>query len=150
MADTQKYTVSRTINAPVDKVWDVLSNPERHKEFDSSGRVRADEKSNRIQATGDVFTMNMEGPNGAYKTDNHVVGFNEHKLIAWATAPTGQEPQGWQWVWELNSVDAGSTDVSLTYDWSGVEDEAMKKFNPPLLEEKELEDSLANLAAAVE
>lgn len=150
MADTQKYTVTRTINAPVHQIWNVLSNPELHKEFDSSGRVRSDEKSNRIQATAEVFTMNMEGPNGSYKTDNHVVGFNEHKLLAWATAPAGQEPQGWQWIWELDSVDASTTTVSLSYDWSRVDDEAMKKFKPPLLNEKELEDSLANLAATVE
>ncbi len=150
MTETKKYTVSRTVNSPVAQIWDVISNPELHKEFDSSGRVRSDEKSDRIQATGQVFTMNMEGPNGAYKTDNHVVGYNEHKLLAWATAPAGQDPQGWQWVWELNSVDDSTTEVSLTYDWSQVSDEVQQKFNPPLLDEKELEGSLANLAVSVE
>lgn len=150
MTETKKYTVSRTINAPVAQVWDVLSNPELHKEFDSSGRVRSDEKSDRIQATDQVFTMNMEGPDGAYKTDNHVVGYNEHKLLAWATAPAGQDPLGWQWVWELNSVDDSTTEVSLTYDWSQVSDEVQKNFNPPLLDEKELEGSLANLAVSIE
>lgn len=150
MTETKKYTVSRTINAPVAQIWDVLSNPELHKEFDSSGRVRSDEKSDRIQATDQVFTMNMEGPNGAYKTDNHVVGYNEHKLLAWATAPAGQDPLGWQWVWELNSVDDSTTEVSLTYDWSQVSDEVQKNFNPPLLDEKELEGSLANLAVSIE
>lgn len=150
MTETKKYTVSRTINAPVAQIWDVLSNPELHKEFDSSGRVRSDDKSDRIQATDQVFTMNMEGPNGAYKTDNHVVGYNEHKLLAWATAPAGQDPLGWQWVWELNSVDDSTTEVSLTYDWSQVSDEVQKNFNPPLLDEKELEGSLANLAVSIE
>lgn len=150
MTETKKYTVSRTINAPVAQIWDVLSNPELHKEFDSSGRVRSDEKSDRIQATDQVFTMNMEGPDGAYKTDNHVVGYNEHKLLAWATAPAGQDPLGWQWVWELNSVDDSTTEVSLTYDWSQVSDEVQKNFNPPLLDEKELEGSLANLAVSIE
>lgn len=150
MTETKKYTVSRTINAPVAQVWDVLSNPELHKEFDSSGRVRSDDKSDRIQATDQVFTMNMEGPDGAYKTDNHVVGYNEHKLLAWATAPAGQDPLGWQWVWELNSVDDSTTEVSLTYDWSQVSDEVQKNFNPPLLDEKELEGSLANLAVSIE
>lgn len=150
MTETKKYTVSRTINAPVAQIWDVLSNPELHKEFDSSGRVRSDDKSDRIQATDQVFTMNMEGPDGAYKTDNHVVGYNEHKLLAWATAPAGQDPLGWQWVWELNSVDDSTTEVSLTYDWSQVSDEVQKNFNPPLLDEKELEGSLANLAVSIE
>ena len=31
---------------------------------------------------------------GEYQTENHVVGYDENKLIAWQTAPAGQEPPG--------------------------------------------------------
>ncbi len=43
-----------------------------------------------------MFTMNMEGDHmgGEYQTENHVVGYDENKLIAWQTAPAGQEPPG--------------------------------------------------------
>lgn len=87
---------------------------------------------------------------GEYKTDNHVVGYDENKLLAWKTAPAGTEPPGWQWVWELKPQDADSTDVSLTYDWSAVTDkDLLKKVSFPLVSESELEDSLGRLAAAV-
>ncbi|MDZ7929346.1 MAG: polyketide cyclase, partial [Rhodococcus sp. (in: high G+C Gram-positive bacteria)] len=40
MTDNSKVTVERTIEAPVDAVFDVLSNPERHPALDGSGFVR--------------------------------------------------------------------------------------------------------------
>jgi uncharacterized protein YndB with AHSA1/START domain len=147
-----KITVQRTIPASSDAVFDVLSNPERHAELDGSGFVLGDEKSDRIQGTGDVFTMNMTGPHmgGDYQTENHVTGFSPNHLIAWQTAPAGQEPPGWQWVWELESEGSDSTNVTLTYDWSNVTDpDLLKQISFPLVSEQQLEDSLDNLGQAV-
>ena len=152
MTDDKKITVSRTIDASAADIFTVLSNPQRHAELDGSGFIVSDDKTDRITATGQVFTMNMEGDHmgGEYKTDNHVVGYDENKLLAWKTAPAGTEPPGWQWVWELKPQDADTTDVTLTYDWSAVTDKALlKKVSFPLVSESELEDSLGRLAAAV-
>lgn len=152
MSDDKRITVSRTIDASAADIFTVLSNPQRHAELDGSGFIVSDDKTDRITATGQVFTMNMEGDHmgGEYKTDNHVVGYDENKLLAWKTAPAGTEPPGWQWVWELKPQDADSTDVSLTYDWSAVTDkDLLKKVSFPLVSESELEDSLGRLAAAV-
>lgn len=145
-------TVTRTIDAPADAVFDVLSNPARHAELDGSGFIVSDDRTDRITAVGQVFTMNMNGPHmgGDYKTDNHVVGYDKNKLLAWKTAPAGTEPPGWEWVWELTPQGADATDVSLTYDWSGVTDkELLQKVRFPLLDQSELDDSLGRLAAAV-
>ena len=150
--DDKKLTVERVIPASTAAIFNVLTNPKRHLELDGSGFIRADEHAERIKAVGDVFTMDMEGEHmgGEYKTDNHVVGYDENKLLAWKTAPAGTEPPGWQWVWELKPQDADSTDVSLTYDWSAVTDkDLLKKVSFPLVSESELEDSLGRLAAAV-
>lgn len=152
MSDDKRITVSRTIDASAADIFTVLSNPQRHAELDGSGFIVSDDKTDRITATGQVFSMNMEGDHmgGEYKTDNHVVGYDENKLLAWKTAPAGTEPPGWQWVWELKPQDADSTDVSLTYDWSAVTDkDLLKKVSFPLVSESELEDSLGRLAAAV-
>ncbi len=145
-------TVERTINAPSAEIFEVLSNPERHVELDGSGFVRSDEKSDRIQQVGDVFTMNMEGPHmgGEYQTENHVVGFAENKLLAWKTAPAGIEPPGWQWVWELESQGSDSTLARLTYDWDAVTDQdLLDKVGFPLVKQDQLEDSLVRLDQAV-
>jgi uncharacterized protein YndB with AHSA1/START domain len=148
-ADTS-LTVSRVIHAPAAEIFDLLSNPDRHAEFDGSGFIRSADKPQRISGVGDVFRMNMEGDHmgGEYQTDNVVSGFQPGKLIAWKTAPAGSEPPGWEWLWELTPEGSDSTEVSLTYDWSKVTDKALlKKLSFPLVSAEQMEDSLASLAA---
>ena len=94
MTQEQSITVSRTIDAPAKDIFEVLSNPARHAELDAAGHVVSDHKTDRITANGQVFTMNMHGDHmgGDYQTDNHVVGYDENKLLAWKTAPAGTDP----------------------------------------------------------
>lgn len=147
-----KLSVNRSIPASSAAIFDVLSNPDRHSQFDGSGFVRSAEKPQRITESGQVFRMNMTGDHmgGDYQTDNTVTGYGENKLIAWKTAPAGTEPPGWQWVYELTPEGPDSTNVTLTYDWSAVTDkEILKKVTFPLVSQSELEDSLSKLATAV-
>lgn len=147
-----KQTVTRTIDASAKDIFDVLTLPVNHQKFDGSGMVRADEKSQRIQKVGDVFTMNMHGEHmgGDYQTDNHVVAYDENKLVGWKTAPAGTEPKGWQWVYTLEDNGSDSTDVTLTYDWTQVEDpELLKKNLFPAVTEEQMEESLSLLASVV-
>lgn len=150
MSDTQ-LTATRMIDASTTDVFDVLSNPERHPELDGSGMVRSDEKSDRVTATGQVFRMNMHHPDtGDYQTDNHVTGYDQNALLAWQTSAVDAEPAGWEWVWRLDAVDAGTTAVTVTYDWSKVDDPAvLKRVRFPVVPQDALEHTLENLAAAV-
>ncbi len=152
MSEQTNISVTRAIDAPAHVIFEVLSNPERHPELDGSGFVRSDERTDRITATGQVFTMNMEGDHmgGEYQTDNHVTGYEENRRLAWQTAPAGTPPPGWQWVWELVPDGPESMTVHLTYDWANVSDpELLKKITFPLVPQSDLEDSLGNLASAV-
>lgn len=152
MSEDTKIVVQRTIDAPAADIFNVLSNPVRHVELDSSGFVRSLEHGDRIKAVGDVFTMNMAGDHmgGEYQTDNHVSGFDENRLLAWKTAPAGTEPPGWQWVYELEAQGPDSTLVTSTYDWSGVTDkDLLAKVKFPLVEEQAMEQTLVKLAEAV-
>ena len=152
MTTSTRQTVTRSINAPAAEIFDLLTNPDHHAEFDGSGFVRSADKADRIQRVGQTFRMNMAGPHmgGDYQTDNHVVGYAENKLVAWKTAPAGTEPPGWEWVYELTSEGSGDTEVSLTYDWSAVTDsELLKKIHFPLVSTDQMEASLAALAAAL-
>ena len=147
-----RISASRTIDAANEDIFDVLSNPERHAEIDGSGMVVSDDKTDRITAVGQVFRMNMnwDKMGGDYKTDNHVVGYDENKLLAWTTAPSGEQPPGWEWVWELTPQGSDSTEVTITYDWSSVTDkDVLAQVSFPAVSEEDLESSLANLAAAV-
>lgn len=152
MANSTSITVERVIDHSAAEIFRFLSNPENHARLDGSGFVRGDHKSDRIQQVGDVFSMDMfaEHMGGEYRTENHVTGFAEDKLVAWQTAPAGTEPPGWEWVWELQPQGPDSTLVRHTYDWSKVTDkEILKKVSFPLVSERELEETLSNLAAAV-
>lgn len=153
MTDETQLTVSRSVNASAPDIFDLLSNPDHHAQIDGSGFVRSAEKAQRLQEVGQVFRMNMSGDHmgGDYQTDNHVVGYDKNKLLAWKTAPADTEPPGWEWVWELKPTGSDSTDVSLTYDWSAVTNEQiLQKVRFPLVSAEQLEDSLATLAAAAE
>jgi uncharacterized protein YndB with AHSA1/START domain len=147
-----RITVSRIIDAPAPEIFDVLTLPSRHREIDGSGFVVSDDRTDRITAVGQVFRMNMTGDHmgGDYQTENHVTGYDKNRLVAWRTTPAGTEPPGWEWIWELEADGSDSTEVTLTYDWDKVTDKALlQKVSFPLVSEDQLEDSLANLAAAV-
>lgn len=144
-------TVERVIPIPAHDLFDVLSNPHRHTEFDSSGFVRSLEQGDRLEEVGQKFTMNMTGDHmgGDYQTDNFVSAYDENKMIGWKTAPAGTEPPGWEWLWDLQPDGPDSTLASLTYDWSNVTDQdLLEKVGFPLVSEDELEASLGKLAAA--
>lgn len=152
MSDSTAITVERVIDHSAAEIFEFLTNPENHARLDGSGMVRGDYKTDRIEQVGDVFTMDMyaEHMGGEYRTDNHVTGYGRDKIVAWQTAPAGTEPKGWEWVWELESQGADSTLVRHTYDWSKVTDkDLLKKVSFPLVSEKQLEETLSNLAAAV-
>ena len=151
MSEETRVTVERTIDAPADRIFEVLSNPERHVELDGSGFVRSADRTNRVQKVGDVFTMNMEGEHmgGEYQTDNHVTGYDSNALLAWQTAPAGTNPPGCEWVWRLEQQGPDQTLVTHTYDWSKVTDkDLLQKVSFPLVSEHQLEDTLGRLAEA--
>lgn len=152
MSENTSITVTRTIDAPNKDVFDVISLPDHHVAIDGSGFVLSVDQGDRITGAGQVFTMNMTGDHmgGDYKTDNHVTGYDEGKLLAWQTAPAGTQPPGWQWVWELTPLGPDSTEVRHTYDWSNVTDpDLLAKISFPLVSEEDMETALKNLAAAV-
>ncbi|HHV20228.1 MAG TPA: polyketide cyclase [Propionibacterium sp.] len=150
MSEENQIVVTRTIDAPSDALFDLLSLPARHKEFDGSGMIVADDHTQRLSAVGDTFTMNMhhESQGGDYQMENHVVTFVDNQLIGWAPARPGEKPAGWKWVYMLKAKSSHVTDVTLTYDWANVEDPELAAMFPAV-PEKALEESLNLLAAAV-
>ncbi len=152
MTDKDRISVSRHIDASAKDIFEVLTLPSNHVKIDGSGFVRSDNHADRIQKTGTKFVMNMEGDHmdGEYQTDNWVSAYAENQMIGWKTAPAGQEPPGWEWLWELKADGADATEVTLTYDWSKVTDQKLRdKLHFPLVPEEDLEASLGNLASVV-
>ncbi len=55
--------------------------------------------------------------------ENHVVEFDEGRVIAWKPAEPGQQPRGHLWRWELKPIDSTRTVVTHTYYWTELTDE---------------------------
>ncbi len=144
-------TVSRVVAATPAVVFAVLSDPRRHADLDGSGMVRGDVDAAPVTEVGQVFRMRVHHPAaGDYETDNHVSRFERDALLAWRTSAVDAEPAGWEWVWRLSPVGEGSTEVSLTYDWSGVRDPAVLAIlSFPVVPPEALAGTLDRLVAAV-
>jgi hypothetical protein len=66
---------------------------------------------------------------------NHVIEFDEGRLIAWRPSEVGKPPPGHLWRWELEPLDDATTRVTHTYDWT------------QLIDEKRMERARATTAA---
>ena len=99
-----------------------------------------------MHAAGDVFTMAITS--GSVR-ENHIVEFEEGRLIAWRPSEVGAPPPGHLWRWELHPLDDAHTRVTHTYDWSALTDEKRlvraRKTSP-----ENLGRSLARLAEIAE
>ena len=126
MSDTQ-ISVSATVDAPVERVFALLADPDRHPDIDGSGTVRASHTHLAITEEGDVFVMEMNHPTrGHYRVENHVVRYEPDRALAWMPAAVGKAPSGHVWSYEL-APDTGAhgddrTVVTHTHDWSEVTD----------------------------
>src|SRR5699024_2505080 len=112
--DQTHLTVTRTVDVPAKEVFDLLTLPARHHEFDGSGTVRSADDTERIDKVGEQFVMNMhrDAMGGDYRTHNFVTAYDENKMIGWQPAPEGEdgtaptEPLGWEWLYELKPLGA--------------------------------------------
>jgi uncharacterized protein YndB with AHSA1/START domain len=113
-------TASREIAAPAGKIFELIADPSLQPRWDGNDNLAEAQGGQRVRAVGDVFTMTITMGSDR---DNHVVEFEEGRLIAWRPSEPGQEPPGHLWRWELESLDESRTLVTHTYDWSRLTDE---------------------------
>ena len=81
---------------------------------------------------------------------NRVEVFEPPHAIAWLP---GQGPDdahiefgGWLWRYDLRSVAQAETEVTLTYDWSGVPAETREHIGFPPFDRQHLDNSLKHLS----
>jgi uncharacterized protein YndB with AHSA1/START domain len=113
-------SASREIAAPADKIFELIADPSLQPRWDGNDNLAEARTGQRVRAVGDVFTTTLTI--GSLR-DNHVVEFDEGRLIAWRPSEQGKEPPGHLWRWQLEPVDESRTLVTHTYDWSRLTDE---------------------------
>jgi uncharacterized protein YndB with AHSA1/START domain len=113
-------SASRLIAAPAAQIFELIADPSRQPEWDGNDNLGHAPSDQRVHAVGDVFTMVL---NSGSVRENHVVEFEEGRLMAWRPAPAGERPPGHLWRWTLEPVDDTQTLVTHTYDWTELTDE---------------------------
>ncbi|MDT5065338.1 MAG: hypothetical protein QOK02_1493 [Mycobacterium sp.] len=153
----ERYVVTRTIAASPAAIFRVLTDPTRHKDTEPGDWVRDAVDTDPITAEGQMFAVNMflERAGGHYVMHNLVTTFDENRAIAWLPGQfdeAGQHnPGGWTWRYDLtpSKTSTGSTDVTLTYDWSGTVQRFRDAIGVPVFGVEFIEQSLAALERAV-
>ena len=118
--ETQVVSATREVAAAAETVFELIADPAQQPRWDGNDNLAEADPGQRVQAAGDVFTMtNTSGK----VRENHVVEFEEGRLIAWTPSEVGKTPPGHLWRWELEPLGDDRTRVTHTYDWTRLTDE---------------------------
>lgn len=112
-------SASRDIRADSAAIFELLVDPSQQPRWDGNDNLSTARPGQRVRAVGEVFTMRLT--RGSLR-ENHVVEFDEGRLVAWRPAEVGGEPIGHLWRWELEPVHDLLTRVTHTYDWTQLTD----------------------------
>jgi uncharacterized protein YndB with AHSA1/START domain len=146
LEDMRVASASRDISAEVGRIFELIADPAQQPRWDGNDNLSEAAPDQRVHTVGDVFTMTTTGGN---VRENHVVEFDEGRLIAWRPSEPGQEAPGHLWRWELEPIDSSRTRVIHTYDWTELQDERRIPRARATTADK-LQASLDRLAALVE
>ncbi len=144
--------VSAVVDAPAERIFELLADPARHGELDGSGMVRAAESTGPLTGVGQCFVMEMLWTDGVreYRVENHVTRYEPGRALEWLVADHGQEPQGWRWGWVLEPRPDGSTAVANYCDWSAVTDpEVLRAKGFPVVPAEQVAATVRRLDEAV-
>jgi uncharacterized protein YndB with AHSA1/START domain len=112
-------SASREIAADCGDLFELIADPSQQPRWDGNDNLSEAAPGQRVRAVGDMFEMT--NTSGRVR-ENHVVEFEEGRVIAWRPSEVGKRPPGHLWRWELEPLAIGRTRVTHTYDWSELTD----------------------------
>lgn len=136
-------SAERVIQAPPEKIFDLLADPTQHSRFDGSDTVKGVHSESTRLDLGATFSMDMR-IGVPYRITNTVVEFEEGRRIAWQHFARNV------WRYELEPVDGG-TRVRESFDWSnGRGRKVIELMGYPEKNRRAMEATLERLAYLVE
>ena len=126
--ESHSVEVSCRIEAPAARIFGILSNPQRHMDFDGSNMLRGTDSNRPISGIGDTFTMKMNRLGRDYVMVNYIVEFEPDRRIFWEPAPGDVDtaggdpakvgiPAGYRWGYILTPDGANATVVTEVFDY---------------------------------
>ena len=102
MNEQRVVSATGVVRAPAAVVFEEIADPTRQPAWDGNDNLDHADPGQRVTAVGDVFVMiNAKGS----ERHNHVVEFEEGRLISWKPSPEGEPQPGHLWRWELEPID---------------------------------------------
>lgn len=137
-------SVTVTVNATPQQIFDLLADPSKHGEIDGSGSIQNAQSSAPERLTlGAKFGMDMK-IGVSYKITNEVVEFDEPLRIAW------RHFGGHVWRYILEPTDGGTL-VTEQFDWNTSKSQLlMRVMNYPAKNRASIEKTLERLAKRFE
>jgi hypothetical protein len=154
---TESVSASIVIKASPGVVFEVLIDPAKHAAIDGTGWVREPLDEQVLTASGQIFRMAMFHPNhpdGNYEMANLVEVFDPPHAISWKPGYDAGDGSlsfgGWVWRYDLARLGPSETKVTLSYDWSAVTEEVLRRQEhwPPFSPDH-LDNSLIHFAELV-
>ena len=112
-------SATREIAAGAGQIFELIADPAAQPRWDGNDNLASAPAGQRVRQTGDVFVMTLT--RGEIR-ENHVVEFEEGRLMAWRPSEVGKPPPGHLWHWELEPSGPARTRVTCTYDWTQLTD----------------------------
>jgi hypothetical protein len=123
----ERVSATLVVAAPVARVFAVLADPASHASIDGTGWVQEPVDRAPLAELGQVFRMGMYHamhPDGYYQTVSMVQVLDPPHAIGWLTGQEKDDGElefgGWIWRYDLAPAGPSETEVTLSYDWSGV------------------------------
>lgn len=154
----ERVTVTRTIDAPASRLWELVSHPQGHVDIDGSGMLEAAGDARPLTAVGDTFDIKMDRTPlddipglVKYEVRNTVTRIEPESLIEWGIGGKESPPLGHVYGWQLSPAgDGSSTHVVHYCDWSNINDQLRAAGRTwPIVPEHMLEQSLDKLERLV-
>jgi hypothetical protein len=148
-----RIEVTRTIAAPPEQIFAVLTDPQGHVAIDASGMLM-DAEGARVTAVGDQFLVHMdrEGlgdlPMGRYDVTVTITAFTPDAEIAWTILGAIRPGIGHVFGYHLSPATDGTL-VTSYYDWSAINDDWRKLGIFPVIDQKSLRATLGILDRTV-
>jgi hypothetical protein len=123
----EKVSATLAVALPAARVFAVLADPATHSAVDGTGWVQASVDRAPLTEVGQIFRMGMHHanhPDGNYQVANRVQVLDPPRAIGWLPGTEDGDGHlefgGWTWRYDLAPLGPSETEVTLTYDWSGV------------------------------
>lgn len=148
----ERVTLTRTIQAPASRIFEIVSHPDGHVQLDGSGMLERAVDAKPLTEVGQTFDMDMDReplgdlPMGKYKVRNTVTKIEKDRLIEWTVGGVDTPPVGHVYGFALTPKGDGETEVSHYCDWTNIID-ALRAANRewPIVPVSMLEQSMDNL-----